>query len=293
MRALVAVVAFLAATTARAAETPPTTGGAALDGATQNARVPVAAPQVDEGEERSGAQGFEQRTVEQPFLYIVDPHGPAPKQLLLGYALAFSSSAGAIRPVPGNFDQEAVVHALSLAVGVVQRLSIYGQAMIGEPIGHSDVGAVAVEAGLRVLVTPPRWERLRVVVQAGLLREFGADLGFTGEVTGSYDIGRVRLAATLHAEHLFAPGRDPLDLYSVVGASVRVLPLLRFGAEYVAEDIEEAGSDDDAEHGMRHYVGPNMSLALYRRRILMTAGSAVQVARAPGLLARAAFTYVY
>jgi hypothetical protein len=266
---------------------------AALLLAAARATAEEAAPRLEDVEQGRGARDLEQRTVEQPFAYIVDPHGPAPKQLLLGYALAFSSSAGAVRPVPGNFDQEAVVHALSLAVGVAPRLSIYGDAMIAEPIGHSDVGAVAVQAGVRVLLTPPRWERLRLVVQAGMLREFGADYGVVGEVTGSYDIGRVRLAATMHAEHIFASGRDPIDLYSVVGASVRVLSVLRVGAEYVAEDIEEAGTDDDAERGVRHYLGPNMALALYHRRVLVTTGAAVQAARTPGVLARAAFTYVY
>jgi hypothetical protein len=281
MRTLVVVAALVVAAPALAAD------------AAQPRPDDVATPRLDDSTQPSGGRDLTQRTVEQPFSYIVDPHGPAPKQLLLGYALAFSSSAGAIRPVPGHFDQEAVVHALSLSVGLVPRLSIYGDAMIAEAIGKSDVGAVAVQAGLRVLLTPPRWERLRIVVQAGMLREFGAEYGIIGEVTGSYDIGRVRLAATLHAEHVFGTGRDPIDLYSVVGASVRVIPVLRLGAEYVAEDLEEAGTDDDAERGTRHYLGPNMALALYHRRVLVTTGAAVQAARTPGVLARAAFTYVY
>jgi hypothetical protein len=78
----------------------------------------------------------------------------------------------------------------------------------------------------------------------------------------------------------------------VVGASVRVHRLVRVGAEYVAEDLE-AGLDDDAERGARHYAGPDVALALWSNRVLVTAGTAVQIARAPGVLARAALTYVY
>jgi hypothetical protein len=266
MRAAVLVALLLAAPASRAAD----------DRATAGDRDAAAPPPV-----------------EQPFLYMTDTHLPAPKQLVGGYALAFSSSPGAIRPVPGHFDQEAFVHALSLEAGLVPRLTLFGTAMIAQPIGHSDVGEVAVQAGARVLVTHPRAEHWRVLVQAAFLREFGADLGIVGEVTGSYDYGPLRVAASLHAEHLFAGGRDPIDLYAVVGASVRVAPVLRIGAEYVAQDIEASFNDDDAERGARHYVGPDVALSLYRHRLLVTAGSAIQIAHAPGLLARAAVSYVY
>lgn len=232
-------------------------------------------------------------SVEQPFLYLVDPHGPRAGQLLASYALAFSSSEGAIRPIPGHFDAEGVVHALSLTVGVVDRVQLYGATMIAQSIGQSEVGAVAVQAGVRTILTPSRWTHLRLMVQAAFLREFGADLGVTGEVTGSYDLGRVRLAAAAHVEHVFAPGRDPVDLYAVAGLSVRVVPMLRLGAEYVAQDLEAAFEGDEAEHGARHYVGPNVALALYGRHILVTGGGAVQIASAPGVLARAALTYIY
>ncbi|MGZ3426612.1 MAG: hypothetical protein ACXVCV_08185, partial [Polyangia bacterium] len=89
-------------------------------------------------EDRQVVDG-EARTVEQPFLYMTDTHGPAPRQVLAGYALAFSSSAGAIRPVPGHFDSEAVVNAFSLEAGLLPRLSIYGTTMLAEALGHSDV----------------------------------------------------------------------------------------------------------------------------------------------------------
>ncbi len=246
-------------------------------------------------EDRPGAAtpSTESAPVEQPFLYMVDPHGPAARQVLAGYALAFSSTAGAIRPIPGNFDSEGVVHTLSLEVGVVDRLRVFAQPMIAESIGSaSDVNAVALQLGARLLVTPPAWQRFRLMVSGAFLREFGAALGAFGELTASYDLGRVRLAASLHGERVFAPGRDPIDLYAVAGASVRVARPLRLGVEYVAQDLEELG-DGAAEGGARHYVGPDVALALHKSRLLLTAGSAVQIAHSPGVLARAAVTYVY
>jgi hypothetical protein len=232
--------------------------------------------------------------VEQPFLYMVDPHGPAAKQVMAGYALAFSSSAGAIRPIPGNFDSEGIVHTLSLELGVIDRVRVFAQTMIAESVGStSEVNAVALQLGGRVLLTPARWQRLRVMATGAFLREFGAALGVYGELTATADVGRVRFAASLHGEHIFAGKRDPIDLYAVAGVSVRVARVLRLGAEYIAQDLEAAGEADEAEGGARHYIGPDVALALYKSRLLVTAGGAVQVAHSPGLLARAAVTYVY
>jgi hypothetical protein len=166
--------------------------------------------------------------------------------------------------------------------------------MIAESIGSAtDVNAVALQLGGRVLLTPPRWQRFRLMATGAFLREFGASLGMYGELTASADVGRVRFAASVHAEHVFAGKRDPVDLYAVAGVSVRVARMLRLGAEYIAQDLEAAGENDEAEGGARHYVGPDVALAFLRSRLLVTAGGAVQIAQNPGLLARAAVTYVY
>src|SRR5204863_291894 len=82
---------------------------------------------------------------------------------------------------------------LSLEAGLLSRLSIYANAMIAQSLGQSEVGSVAVQAGARVLLTPPRYQRVRVMAQAAFLREFGSELGVVGEVTGTVDVGRVRL----------------------------------------------------------------------------------------------------
>lgn len=257
------------------------------------ALVAGAARPVGAAEDRPVTDAAERAPYEQPFLYMTDTHGVAPRQVVAGYSLAYSSDAGAIRPVPGHFDQQGVVHGVALEAGLLSRLSIYGTALIAQPLGQSDVGNVAVQAGARVTLTDPRARRLRLVVQTGFLREFGADYGLVGEVTGSVDLGRVRLAAALHGEHIFAHGRDPIDLYVVAGVSVRVHRLVRVGAEYVAQDLEAAFDGDEAERGARHYLGPDVALALFGDHLLVTAGAATELARRPGVLARTAVSYVY
>jgi len=233
--------------------------------------------------------------VEQPFSYLVDPHGPGARQVLAGYALAFSSTAGAIRPIPGNFDSEGIVHQLALEVGALDQLRVYAQTLIAQSLGaSSDVTAVAVQLGARAILTPMRWRVFRLMLTGAFLREFGADLGMFGELTATVDLGRVRLAAAVHTEHIFAERRDPIDLYAVLGVSVRVTPILRLGAEYVAQDLEAlADEDEDAEGGARHYVGPDVALSLRKNHLLLTGGAAVELAGVPGVLARAALTCVY
>lgn len=233
--------------------------------------------------------------VEQPFSYLVDTHGPAARQVLAGYALAFSSSAGAIRPIPGNFDNEGVVHQLALEVGVLDQLRVFAQTLIAESIGSAtDVNAVAVQLGARAILTPMRWHVFRLMLAGSFLREFGADLGVFGELTATVDLGRVRLAAAMHVEHIFAPDRDPIDTYAVMGVSVRVHPLVRVGAEFIGQDLEALADDDaDAEGGARFYAGPDVALSLRKNHLLLTGGAAVEMASVPGILARAALTYVY
>jgi hypothetical protein len=234
-------------------------------------------------------------TVEQPFLFLNDPHGPGPKHVVAGYGLAFSSSPGAIRPIPGNFDGEAVVHAVSLDVGVARRLDVFATGLLAQPVGDaSRIAAVAVKAGGRVLLTRPESRQWRVAIEAAYLREFGPANGLYGEVTGTFDVGRVRLAAAAHVEHVFDAARDPVDLYAVAGVSVRILDQLRLGAEYVLQDLEAAFDDDhDAEKGVRQYVGPNVALAFANRHVLVTGGVAAELAQQPGLLGRVSLAFAY
>ena len=142
-----------------------------------------------------------------------------------------------------------------------------------------------MQAGARAMLTPARFTHFKLMVQAAFLREFSADLGVTGEVTGTYDIGRVRLAAAAHVEHVFAPDATGRSLRRRRRVGTRI-PSSASG-RVRGPNLEAAFDEEEAEHGARHYVGPNAALSLYRRHILLTGGAAVEASRSPGACWRA------
>ncbi len=93
-----------------------------------------------------------------------------------------------------------------------------------------------------------------------------------GRLAASYDIDRLRVASNLHAERVFAEGRDPIDILVLAGLSYRVMNEIRVGAEYVGQDLEEA-FDNGAEGGPRHYLGPSLALNLMSDSIQLVAGA--------------------
>jgi hypothetical protein len=106
-------------------------------------------------------------------------------------------------------------------------------------------------------------------------------------VTASQDFGRLRVASMVHGEHVFAGKRDGVDMMLMAGANVRVVDVLRVGAEYVAQDIEAAIDPAEAE-GMRHFLGGTASVALINERLTIGAGPALGLSpNAPRLLGRA------
>ncbi len=98
-------------------------------------------------------------------------------------------------------------------------------------------------------------------------------------MAGSYDIDRLRLAANVHAEHPFAAGRDPVDVLLMAGASYRALDELRFGVEYVGQDLEEAFESTGPDGGGRNFVGPTIAIDLLEDQLQLVAGGAVGLDR--------------
>jgi hypothetical protein len=175
--------------------------------------------------------------------------------------------------------------------------------------GQGPSPSAGLVAGLRIQAFPSSWQSSHLVVSAGYLREAwqGAvydpdtskwsaskpygDSGAWAQVAFSQDVSRLRLAATVHVEHVFAIGRDPLDLMVQAGASCRVAGGFRLGAEYVAQDLEEAGATA-AEGGLRHFLGPTASLQILRDRLSIVAGPSFGLShRSPEVLGRAAAAF--
>jgi hypothetical protein len=165
-------------------------------------------------------------------------------------------------------------------------------------------------AGLRWQVSPSAWRVAHIVVSGGYLREAwsgpvyddtgkwlpGSPNGDHGAwIQGAFsaDIQRFRIATTMHAEHVFWPGRDPLDVMAELGASYRVIDAFRLGVEYVGQDLEESLSAG-AEAGARHFVGPTASLQLLDQRLSIVAGASAGLSwSSPDFLGRAGVSYSF
>jgi hypothetical protein len=135
---------------------------------------------------------------------------------------------------------------------------------------------------------------MRAVASAGYARELTGANGTWARVAITQDFGPMRLATTLHGEHIFAAGHDAVDMTAMLGANVRVAPFLRAGAEYVAQDLEGALDPEEAERGVRHFLGPSASFTLLDERLTIAGGPAFGLsAISPRVLGRVAATYSF
>ena len=248
--------------------------------------------------------------IDRTWLYGDDARIPLPLAVVATSSFSYTDVGGSPtrvsslgpnqQPYPGfsaNTAQPGGMMNIGGELGLLPHLSVQGTAMVGMGgpggVQSPDVGALA---SLRVSVLPDSWKHVHLVLSGGYLREawgspvFNAATGkwLPGNTTGengtffqasmSGDIQRLRLAGTVHGEHVFAGGRDPLDVMVDLGASYRVAGGFRAGVEYVGQDLEEAFTAA-AEGGARHFIGPIASLQLWRDRLTLVAGPSVGLSR--------------
>lgn len=260
----------------------------------------------------------ESKTIDRTWLYADDARVPAPWHVVTMTSLSYTDTgASPTRPdspfgnsynaFAANTAQPGAMMAFGGEVGLVSHLSVValGQAGAGE---GAAVNAGAL-AGLRLQLLPIAWKNAHLVMSAGYLREAWqgpvfddesrkwlpgsprGDNGTWGQLAFSGDVRRLRIATTLHGEHVFADGKDAADLMVNAGASYRLVGDFRVGVEYVGQDLEETFALR-AEGGARHFVGPIASLQLLQRRLSLVAGPAVGLsATSPRLLGRLAIAY--
>jgi hypothetical protein len=160
-----------------------------------------------------------------------------------------------------------------------------------------------VVAGARFELSPPSWREVHVLAGAGYLRETwsapardssaqpGGASGAWAALAVSADVHRLRLGLTTHGEHVFAPGRDGVDVMVEAGVSYRVVDWLRAGVEWVGQDLEET-IIDAAEGGARQFVGPTAAIQLLQNRLTLVGGPSIGLSTgSPKLLGRLALAY--
>jgi hypothetical protein len=261
-----------------------------------------------------------QRAIDRTWLYGDDARIAAPLAVVGSTQASFASTGAATRegtPFPytyrafnGNTAQPGGMIAVGAELGLLPRLSIAATGDVGFG-GDSPAPSAGMQVGARLRLTPSSWEHLRAVASGGYVREMregpvydddaktwtpgnpnGAN-GAWAQLAVAGDIGRLRLAGSVHAEHVFSGGRDPVDMMVTAGASYGIAGGLRAGVEYVGQDLEEAGSPD-AEGGVRHFVGPTIATQLLHERLTIALGPSVGLSdTTPRLLARGAVAYAF
>ncbi len=209
-----------------------------------------------------------------------------------------------------NTAQPGVMLAVGGELGLFPHVSVMAVGQLGMD-GEAGTNGGAV-AGLRVQLLPSRFRHLHLTLSGGYLRESwegpiynddtgkwnpgnpNGDNGMWLQAAISGDIGRLRLVGNVHGEHVFANGRDPLDVMVDLGATYRIAGAFRAGAEWVGQDLEEAFTPA-AEGGARMFVGPIASVQLFQDRLSLVAGPAIGFSQAyqqaPSLLGRIAASY--
>jgi hypothetical protein len=231
---------------------------------------------------------------ERPFGLLGDAAAPGAGVMTLGYFFGVASGGSAERPL--SVDPAAGaggVHGASLGYGVTDRLTPF--ASVGFADGFTTAGSkmAAAIAGATYQLTdahaPPRFSLTGGVAYEAATGAFG----LTTLAAASLDRGPLRLAANLRADKSFAPGRDTIDLFTQLGVSYRVAAVLRLGAEYMGQDLEDL-FEADVEGGARQAVGPSVALDLDGGRYQVTVASGFGIgAKSPRAVVRAGVGFMF
>lgn len=254
--------------------------------------------------------------VQRPWLYNDDPTIPAPLHAVASLSDTYSGNNRSVsRAFASADDGPGAKLAASAQLGLVRMLAVDVTGVVGvwgaseaTPTSlHGGVGS-GLMAGIRFAPFDGRKHGFRLAIASGYMMDLDQASGMYARVTASYDIGRLRLAAMVHGEHVFRDASDAVNLFATAGASVRVAPVLRLGVEYVVQDIEEAfasgGDSTDptttvpgrAEGGVHQFVGVGGTLELLNHRLFINLGPALAFRPEVGQVApvgRAAVSYSF
>jgi hypothetical protein len=189
--------------------------------------------------------------------------------------LSYASVSSPSRPFGSNIGDPGAAVELGGELGLVAGLALEATAIRGSSF-LDQTGATGGQAGLRVSVLPSSTEHWRLVLSGGWLYELTGDNGAWMTVQGGFEAGPIHSQLSVHAEHIFAPGRDPVDIMITAGIGVRVLSFMRLGVEYVGQDLEAVlDGDSDAEGGARHLLGPTVAFNFVDNKLSVVAGPAL------------------
>jgi hypothetical protein len=225
---------------------------------------------------------------ERPFAFVLDPTTPSAGDVTLAYALGAASGVSAERPLPATFAVSGAEQSFTIGYGLSDRVAPFASMRLLVPTAANDMARATGDAGLRWQLTRPT-SNVRLTLASAVFREFLGAWGSYTRLAASYDLGRLRLAANAHAEHVFAVGRDAVDVLVLAGVSYAVAGPLRTGVEYVGQDLEESAASNGVEGGARHFLGPDVAIDLLRGQVQLVGGASMGVGgRSPPVMGRLA-----
>lgn len=223
-----------------------------------------------------------------PWLYLDDPSLPAPLHVVAFTRATYARDPSPTRPFGANVSRPGATVEMGGEVGLLPRLSL-----MASGFGGGDQLGFGALAGLRFEPFQGLSKSTHAIVSGGYLRELNGGDGAWLRFAITEDFARLRLGATAHGEHVFAGGRDAVDLLVMAGASYALARPLRAGLEYVAQDLEES-LGAGAEGGVRQFVGPQMSVELLEKRLSIAGGPAFGIApQSPVFTGRLSVAYAY
>ena len=231
------------------------------------------------------------QVAERPWLYGDDATTPGQWQTIAGTRFTYSSgNTSTTRPFASNLSSPGGIAELNGEVGLLPELSVAATGVMG----FGDGVSAGATAGLRFAPLARLALPFRLVLGAGWLHERTSNDGLFVRVAATYDVGPVRFGATFHGEHVFARGRDALDTMLILGANAKLNRFVRLGIEYVAQDLEGYFDDEEAEGGVRHFLGPVASFELWDKRVFLAFGPAVGLSYgSPGLVGRGSLAFAF
>jgi hypothetical protein len=226
-----------------------------------------------------------------PWLYSADPTAPAPGRVLASTSVGYAqTNRGAARPFAADVAHGGGVFSAGAEVGILRQFSVSAEGFLAGQTG----APMAAGAMLGVNAFPLGGRGpVDVSISAGYLRELGGANGvwFRGAVAGN--VGRFRFSASALGEHVFDVTRDGVDVLMTAAASVKTTDWLRFGTEYVVQDLEGAWDPKEADGGIRHFLAANASVLL-ANRVQISAGPALGLSpNSPRVLGRLTAAFVF
>ena len=229
--------------------------------------------------------------VRRPWLYSADPTAPPPGHVMASLGVGYAGvDRGAAKPFAANQAHAGAVFNAGAEVGVLRFMTVQAEGLLSGEGGDKVNGGAMI--GLAFYPLPSK-SPVDLAIAGGYMRELGGGNGAWARVSAAASVRDFRFVLSTVGSHVFEKGRDEVDILITAGATYAIVPIFRVGVEYAIQDLEGLWDPEEAEGGVRHFVGPTASIQL-AKRVYLTAGPAFGLSTgAPNVLGRVNASYAF